>query len=224
MVGDPRWFDELCQEIVRRGPASAPDFIAVDSADGGTGATPMSLLDYVGLPIQESLPLVMVKLSEHGLRERIRVIASGKLINPGDGLGAVRGRRFCQLGARLPVRARLHSRPCSATKTPARLESPPCPRLQRGLDTADKAERVRHYVENMRHEVEISSALLRRSMTPRQLRRNCRIVVGPGRCRWTNFIAGMWSHHVSWMQLEYGQRCLANVIVDFPLPVGEQLC
>ena len=84
VVGDPRWFDELCREIHRRGLASALDFITVDSADGGTGAAPMSLLDYVGLPIQESLPLVVDTLSEHGLRERIRVIASGKLINPSE--------------------------------------------------------------------------------------------------------------------------------------------
>jgi glutamate synthase domain-containing protein 2 len=56
VVGDPSWLDELCREIDRRGLASAPDFITVDSADGGTGAAPMSLLDYVGLPIQESLP------------------------------------------------------------------------------------------------------------------------------------------------------------------------
>ena len=69
MIGDPRWFDDPCQTILRRGPP-APDFVTVDSADGGTGAAPMSLLDYVGLPIQESLPLVVDKLSEYGLRGR----------------------------------------------------------------------------------------------------------------------------------------------------------
>ncbi len=45
VIGDPRWFDDLCQTILRRGLASAPDFVTVDSADGGTGAAPMSLLD-----------------------------------------------------------------------------------------------------------------------------------------------------------------------------------
>ncbi len=54
------------------------------------------------------------------------------------------------------------------------------PRLQRGLDPEDKAERVRHYVENMRHEVEIIAHACG-AADPRQLRReHCRIVVGPG--------------------------------------------
>ena len=56
VVGDERFFDELFAEILRRGVAVAPDFITIDSADGGTGAAPMSLLDNIGLPMRESLP------------------------------------------------------------------------------------------------------------------------------------------------------------------------
>ncbi len=84
VIGAYGWLDELCDEIRRRGVGSAPDFITVDSGDGGTGAAPMALMDNVGLPIRESLPLVVDKLSEHGLRERIRVIASGKMITPAE--------------------------------------------------------------------------------------------------------------------------------------------
>jgi glutamate synthase domain-containing protein 2 len=54
VVGDGRFFDELCAEILRRGSASAPDFISVDGAEGGTGAAPMSLLDNMGLPLREA--------------------------------------------------------------------------------------------------------------------------------------------------------------------------
>ena len=55
------------------------------------------------------------------------------------------------------------------------------PHLQRGLDPTDKAERVRHYVENMRHEVEIIAHACG-AAEPRQLRReHCRVVIGPGR-------------------------------------------
>ena len=182
VVGDPRWFDELCVEIERRGPPSAPDFITVDSADGGTGAAPMSLLDYVGLPIQESLPRVVDALSAHGLRERVRVIASGKLITAGevawalcvgaDFVNSARGFLFA-LGC-------IQSMQCDQNTCPAGITTHN-PRLQRGLDVADKAERVRHYVENMRHEVEIIAHSCG-AAEPRQLRReHCRIVVGPGR-------------------------------------------
>jgi glutamate synthase domain-containing protein 2 len=182
VIGDPGWLDDLCREIIRRDLSSAPDFITVDSADGGTGAAPMSLLDYVGLPLQESLPRVVDKLAEYGLRQRIRVIASGKLINPGevawalcvgaDFVNSARGFLFA-LGC-------IQSMQCDKNTCPAGITTHN-PRLQRGLDPADKAERVRHYVENMRREVE-TIAHACGAATPRELRReHCRIVTGPGR-------------------------------------------
>lgn len=48
----------------------------------GSDAAPMTLMDHVGLPVRESLPLVVDALMKTGLRERVRVVASGKLINP----------------------------------------------------------------------------------------------------------------------------------------------
>jgi len=182
VIGDPRWLDDLCQEVARQGLASAPDFITVDSADGGTGAAPMSLLDYVGLPLQESLPLVVDKLIEYGLRERIRVIASGKLINPGevawalcvgaDFVNSARGFLFA-IGC-------VQSMQCDKNTCPAGITTHN-PHLQRGLDPEDKAERVRHYVENLRYEVEMIAHACG-ATAPRQLRReHCRIVISPGR-------------------------------------------
>ena len=52
--------------------------------EGGTGAAPMPLIDQVGMPIREALPLVVNLRDEFHLRERVRIIASGKLVNPGD--------------------------------------------------------------------------------------------------------------------------------------------
>ena len=181
VIGDPGWLDQLCREIQRRGLASAPDFITVDSADGGTGAAPMTLLDYVGLPLQESLPLVVDKLQEYGLRPRVRVIASGKLITAGevawalcvgaDFINSARGFLFA-LGC-------IQSLQCDKNTCPAGITTHN-PRLQKGLDPTDKAERVRHYVENMRREVAIIAHACGVA-DPRQLRReHCRIVVGPG--------------------------------------------
>ena len=39
-------------------------------------------MDYVGLPLKESLPLLVNLLTEFNLKQRIKVIASGKLITP----------------------------------------------------------------------------------------------------------------------------------------------
>ena len=76
VVGAYGWLIALCAEINRRGEEFAPDFITVDSGDGGTGAAPMPLMDNVGLLVRESLPMVADILQAHGLRDRIRLIWS----------------------------------------------------------------------------------------------------------------------------------------------------
>ena len=131
VIGAYGWLDELFEEIKARGVESAPDFITIDSGDGGTGAAPQSLIDYMGLPIKESLPLVVDMLERHGLRDRIKVIASGKMINPGPSPGPC---------ARAPISwprpegsclRWAASRRCSATRTPAPRVSPRTMRICR---------------------------------------------------------------------------------------------
>ena len=48
VIGQSGWLDQLATEINRRGIESAPDFITVDGAEGGTGAAPQPLIDMVG--------------------------------------------------------------------------------------------------------------------------------------------------------------------------------
>ena len=84
VIADEAWLDDLFSNIYQRGSDAAPDFITVDGADGGTGAAPLPLIDDMGLPLRESLPMLVNKLIEHGLRDRVKVIASGKLITPAD--------------------------------------------------------------------------------------------------------------------------------------------
>ncbi len=74
--------DHLFDEIKRRGDPSAPDFITLDSADGGSGAAPQPLMDFMGMTLKESLPMLIDHLVGYGLRDRVRVICSGKLITP----------------------------------------------------------------------------------------------------------------------------------------------
>jgi glutamate synthase domain-containing protein 2 len=182
VIGTHDWLDELFGEINRRGEKSAPDFITIDSADGGSGAAPMSLLDYMGLPIKESLPLVADKLREYALKDRIKLIASGKLITPAEVAWAL-----C-VGADFVVSARgfmfalgcIQALQCNKNTCPTGITTHN-PRLQKGLDPAVKAERVAHYVRNMVYEVGViaHSCGVRE---PRQLRRfHARIVVEDGR-------------------------------------------
>ncbi len=184
VLGDPGWVDELCERIRERGIDSAPDFITLDGGDGGTGAAPETLIDSVGLPLRESLPMLVDRLAEQGLRERIRIIAAGKLISPAqvawalcmgaDFVNSARGFMFA-LGC-------IQAMQCNRNTCPTGITTHD-PRLQRGLDVADKAERVYHYVKNLVKEVEIvaHSCGVRE---PRQLqRRHVRVVVDGGRTR-----------------------------------------
>ncbi len=182
VIGAYGWLDGLFEEVNRRGIASAPDFITVDSADGGTGAAPTSLIDYVGLPISESLPMVVDRLCSHGLRDRVKVIASGKLITPADVAWAL-----C-VGADFCVSARgfmfalgcIQAFQCNTNACPTGITTHN-PRLQKGLDPADKAVRVQHYIENLVHEVGVIAHSCG-VPEPRRLRRfHARVVVPDGR-------------------------------------------
>ncbi|CAM2875700.1 FMN-binding glutamate synthase family protein [Vibrio neptunius] len=146
VIGSLVWFNELLDEIDQRGHDSAPDFITIDSADGGTGAAPQPLMDYVGLPLKESLPLVVNLLNERGLIPRIKVVASGKLITPSKVAWAI------ALGADFVVSARGHMLALGCIQA-LQCNKDTCPtgitthdvRLQQGLNVEDKMERVSNY-------------------------------------------------------------------------------
>jgi glutamate synthase domain-containing protein 2 len=184
VLGAYGWLDTLFTAIQQRGIESAPDFITLDSADGGTGAAPTSLMDYMGLSIRESLPLLVDRLHHHNLKSRIRVIASGKLINPAEVAWAL-----C-IGADFAVSARgfmmalgcIQALQCNRNTCPTGITTHN-PRLQKGLDPDDKAERVRHYVGSLIHEVGViaHSCGVRE---PRELQRyHCHQVMESGRSR-----------------------------------------
>lgn len=184
VIGAYGWLDELFTEINKRGIESAPDFITVDSGDGGTGAAPMSLIDNMGLPIRESLPLVVDMLCKHGLRERIRVIASGKLVNPSGGAAALcAGADFINTarGFMLALGC-IQALQCNKNTCPTGITTHN-KRLQRGLVPEDKAKRVQRYSETLRKEIG-TIAHSCGVAEPRGLRRyHCRVVQQDGRSK-----------------------------------------
>jgi len=182
VIGAYGWLETMCKEIRKRGVESAPDFITVDSGDGGSGAAPMALMDNVGLPIKESLPLVIDILCRHGLRERTKVFASGKLISPAevawalcagaDSVNSARGFMFA-LGCIQSLKCHKNTCPTGITTHDRR--------LQRGLNPEEKSVRVANFVKKMVKEVGIIAHSCGVS-NPRALRRyHCRIVQANGR-------------------------------------------
>ena len=144
VVGSSSEVEELCSEIRTRG--DGPDFIAVDGKEGGTGAAPLALADYVGLPLVDALTTVDNALRRHGLRDDVTLIASGQIATGGEmathiALGAdlvhiARGFMF-SLGC-------IQALQCHTNKCPTGVATQNR-WLQSGLDPADKGVRVMNY-------------------------------------------------------------------------------
>jgi len=143
-IGEPVEFLGICRAIHETG--LAPDFITVDGGEGGTGAAPIELSDHMGMPILEALVLVHDSLVGIDARDRVRVLASGKLVTSfamatamalgADGINTARGFMF-SLGC---IQAQL----CHTNRCPVGVATQDT-RLERGLAVEHKAERVRRF-------------------------------------------------------------------------------
>ena len=178
VMGGFDWLDELFLLIRERGIEHAPDFITVDSADGGTGAAPVSLLDYMGIPVWESLPRLVDLLRAYDLRDRIKVIASGKLITPADAAWAL------SMGADFAVSARgfmfsigcIQALQCNKNTCPTGITTHD-KKLQAGLVPAEKSVRAQRYIEHMHYEIGMISHSCG-VREPRQLQRSHALIIG----------------------------------------------
>ncbi len=181
VLSSAAWLDELGQEIHQRGVESAPDFITVDSGDGGTGAAPQPLMDEMGLPLREALPMLVDKLHEYSLTRRVRVVASGKRITPAEvawalcaGADAVtnaRGFMFA-LGCIQALQCNKNTCPTGITTHDKS--------LQRGLVPKEKSRRVANYAKNIVKEVTIIAHSCGVSEPRRLARQHARVVTSNG--------------------------------------------
>ena len=179
VLGSEKAFEDLFETIVKRGVESAPDFITLDGGEGGTGASPMPLMDLVGVSIRESLPRVSALRNAHGLKDRVRLIASGKLVGPGDVAWAL-----CA-GADFIVSARgfmfslgcIQALKCNKNTCPTGITTHD-PRFQKGLVAENKFEKVAAYASGMNKEIETIAHSVGVS-EPRQMRRQHVRIVQP---------------------------------------------
>jgi len=180
VFGSEQPFRELFDLILERD--EAPDFITLDGGEGGTGASPLPLMDLVGVPIKEALPEVANLLREYGLKGRIRLIASGKLMVPGDVAWALAA------GADFVTSARgfmfslgcIQALKCNKNTCPTGITTHD-PRFQKGLVPEDKYKKVARYAKSIVKEVELIAHSVGVS-EPRQMRReHVRIVQDTGK-------------------------------------------
>ena len=86
-IGNPAEFLSLCKAMLETG--ITPDFITVDGAEGGTGAAPVEFSNRLGMMCLEGIYFVHNALIGVGLRDKIRIIASGKTASSFDLLSKI---------------------------------------------------------------------------------------------------------------------------------------
>ena len=146
-VGHPwEWFG-IVKAMQQTG--ITPDFIVVDGGEGGTGAAPLEFTDHVGAPMREALMLVHNTLVGIGLRERIRIGASGKIVTAFDLVRAIAmGADWCNSARGFMFSLGcLQAQTCHTGHCPTGVTTQD-PRRMRALVVPDKAERVFQFHQN----------------------------------------------------------------------------
>ena len=149
-VGDPREFAGIVKAMLQTGIYA--DFIVVDGGEGGTGAAPLEFSDSLGSPLNEGLLVVQNTLVGAGIRDLVKIGASGKMVT------ASAMARSMALGADWCNSARafmfavgcIQSQRCHTNKCPVGVTTQDA-KLQRALIVPDKAERVHNYHRNTVH-------------------------------------------------------------------------
>jgi glutamate synthase domain-containing protein 2 len=175
-IGSRQEFLAICKAMVSTG--IKPDFIAVDGAEGGTGAAPLEFSNSVGMPYREGLAFVYNALIGYNLKKDIKIIASGKIVTGFDIFRAL------TLGADLCYSARammlalgcIQALECNKNTCPTGITTQN-PELMAGLIVRDKEKRVAHYhKETVESFVELMAAagitdpsMLNRRMISRRL-------------------------------------------------------
>lgn len=149
-VGKKREFFAICKAMLKTG--ITPDFITVDGGEGGTGAAPLEFSNSVGTPLNDGLVFVHNALVGSGLRDRVRIIASGKvstgfhllskLALGADLCNSARGMMFA-LGC-------IQALKCNTNTCPTGVATQD-PELVKGLHVPDKAQRVARFHHSTIH-------------------------------------------------------------------------
>ncbi len=181
-VGSRRQFLAVCKAMIQEGVT--PDFIIVDGAEGGTGAAPLEFADHLGAPLTEGLITVHNALVGCGLRDRIKIGASGKVATGADmvkrmiqGADFTNAARAMMMAVGCIQAQRCHTNTCPvgvATQDPHRA---------RALDVADKSARVQRFQKatvdsalqimgsmGVQHPDELRPHMLRRRLDPLTVR------------------------------------------------------
>lgn len=146
-IGNPAEFLSLCKAMLETG--ITPDFITVDGAEGGTGAAPVEFSNRLGMMCLEGLYFVHNALVGVGLRDDIRIIASGKTASGFDVLTKVAVGADVVNAARTMMMAIgcVQSRHCNNNLCPTGIATQD-PARAKAVRVPEKSERVKNFHNN----------------------------------------------------------------------------
>lgn len=149
-LGQPWQFMSIVKAMIETN--IYPDFIVVDGSEGGTGAAPIELIDFVGTPLREGLLFVHNTLIGAGIRDKIKIGASGKIISAfdiastlatgADWVNSARGFMFA-VGC-------IQAQSCHTNQCPVGVATQDVDR-QKALHVPTKSERVHKFHKNTLH-------------------------------------------------------------------------
>jgi len=142
VISDKENIEPYAKEIKRRvdlGIGAYPDYITLDAGSGGSATAPLEMMERVGLDVRDSVYLVDKILKEYGIRDKVRIVASGKILTPDDIIIVMSlGADFLQIARGFMMSAGcIRARYCSGTT------GRQCPV---GLATQDKKKRRKYFV------------------------------------------------------------------------------
>mgnify|MGYP000370757552 FL=1 len=146
-VGNPAEFLSLCKAMLETG--ITPDFITVDGAEGGTGAAPVEFSNRLGMVCLEGVYFVNNALVGVGLRDKIRIIASGKTASSFDLLTKIAVGADIVNAARTMMMALgcIQSRHCNTNHCPTGVATQD-PARSKAINVVEKSERVKNFHHN----------------------------------------------------------------------------
>jgi len=127
------------QKRVKEGNDAYPDFFSIDGGSGGSATAPIEMMERIGLNARDSIYLVNKVLEDHGVRDKVKLVASGKVLTPDDiAIIMALGADFVQIARGFMMSAGcIRARYCSGTTKHQ------CPV---GLATQDKSKRRKYFV------------------------------------------------------------------------------
>jgi glutamate synthase domain-containing protein 2 len=155
-MGNLKEFEEICQQMIKSG--IRPDFITIDGGEGGTGAAPLEFSNSIGTPLVEGLSSADNLLRRYGLRNEIRLIASGKILTGFDMVKAMAlGADTCNSarGMMLALGC-IQALTCNSNHCPTGIATQD-KQLMKGLAVSDKFKRIANF---HKHTVESAAEII----------------------------------------------------------------